>query len=220
MTAHLDDITAGRAGPMIDDAMRVVVVAGRGPRSDWHTNDVVELFYQLTGDISVLLPGPAASDPPDELVVRQGRSGRPAIRPGRPAGGHRRPDLRFVRDRGSRADVTQAGALTRAADGAYTVVGVGVNRGRTLRVSEPEPERRRANAGRSIRGRTRRDVLSVGRLVMGPALIDDRGSTTVVLAGYQAEATDAGMLLITPITQARRAKHARRSAEDARLSPL
>ena len=54
---------------MIDDALRVVVVPGRGPRSDWHTNAVVELFYQLTGDISVLLPG---TDGPETIVVREG----------------------------------------------------------------------------------------------------------------------------------------------------
>jgi 3-hydroxyanthranilate 3,4-dioxygenase len=66
---RLPEIQAGRAAPMLDDALRVVVVAGRGPRSDWHTNDVVELFYQLTGDISVLLPGP---DGPVEVVVPEG----------------------------------------------------------------------------------------------------------------------------------------------------
>ena len=66
---RLPDIQAGRAAPMLDDALRVVVVAGRGPRSDWHTNDVVELFYQQTGDISVLLPGP---DGPETIVVREG----------------------------------------------------------------------------------------------------------------------------------------------------
>ena len=71
---RLPDIQAGRAAPMLDGELRVVVVAGRGSRSDWHTNDVVELFYQLTGDIAVLLPGPGAAGTttPVEVVVREG----------------------------------------------------------------------------------------------------------------------------------------------------
>ena len=88
---RLPDIQVGRAAPMLDDALRVVVVAGRGPRSDWHTNDVVELFYQLTGDIAVLLPGPdGATADPREVVVREGElwlapSGLPHA-PQRPVG--------------------------------------------------------------------------------------------------------------------------------------
>jgi 3-hydroxyanthranilate 3,4-dioxygenase len=69
---RLPDIQAGRAARMLDGELRVVVVAGRGPRSDWHTNAVDELFYQLTGDISVLLPGPGGTTAPDEVVVREG----------------------------------------------------------------------------------------------------------------------------------------------------
>jgi N-methylhydantoinase A len=80
----------------------------------------------------------------------------------------------------------------------FTVVGVGINRGRTLRSSEPE--RLHARAPRApLRQRRRREDLAVGRPVAGPALIDDRGSTTVVQRGYQAVATDRGMLLITPV---------------------
>ncbi len=79
----------------------------------------------------------------------------------------------------------------------FTVVGVGVNRGRTLRRSEPERRPPRVRE-RATRGRRRREDLVVGRPVAGPAVIDDRGSTIVVQRGYAAEATDSGMLLITP----------------------
>ena len=66
----------------------------------------------------------------------------------------------------------------------FTVVGVGVNRGRTLRESEPEPERRRGREGAASAGARAATTSAVGRPVAGPALIDDRGSTTVVLTGY------------------------------------
>jgi len=79
----------------------------------------------------------------------------------------------------------------------FTVVGVAVNRKRVLR--SPEPERLHARApGRAIRGRRRREDLVVGRAVAGPTLVDDRGSTTVVQKGYVVEATELGMLLVTP----------------------
>jgi N-methylhydantoinase A len=82
----------------------------------------------------------------------------------------------------------------------FSVVGVGVNRGRTLRESEPERERpRQARRRGTDRRRYRRDRLVVGRPVTGPALIDDRGSTTVVERGYEAAATANGMLVITPV---------------------
>lgn len=70
--ASMPDLLAGRAAPLVDGPLRVVAVPGRGPRSDWHTNAVVELFFQLTGDIEVLLPGEAPGSPARVLVPQGG----------------------------------------------------------------------------------------------------------------------------------------------------
>ena len=43
----------GEAGPVLAGELKVLVVAGRGPRRDYHVNTVAELFYQLDGDIVV-----------------------------------------------------------------------------------------------------------------------------------------------------------------------
>lgn len=48
-------IEAGSAGPVLDGELRVLVVIGRGPRLDYHVNTVAELFYQVGGDIGVVL---------------------------------------------------------------------------------------------------------------------------------------------------------------------
>jgi 3-hydroxyanthranilate 3,4-dioxygenase len=48
-------IDAGKAGPVLDGELKVLVVAGRGPRRDYHVNSVAELFYQLEGDIAVIV---------------------------------------------------------------------------------------------------------------------------------------------------------------------
>jgi len=51
--ANRELIDAGKAGPILDGGLRVLLVAGRGPRRDYHVNTVAELFYQLDGDIAV-----------------------------------------------------------------------------------------------------------------------------------------------------------------------
>ena len=50
---HRDLLDRGQAGPVLAGELKAVVVAGRGPRRDYHVNSVAELFYQLDGDISV-----------------------------------------------------------------------------------------------------------------------------------------------------------------------
>ncbi len=83
----------------------------------------------------------------------------------------------------------------------FTVVGVGRNRGRALRESEPD---RKALAPdllverQGLQGRHRRESLRAGQRITGPAVIDERGSTTVVRHGYVAEARPDGMLVLTP----------------------
>jgi len=67
--AHRATIDEGRAGPLLDDALRVLVVAGRGPRGDYHINTVAELFYQLDGDVSVLVGEPGSLL---EVTIRTG----------------------------------------------------------------------------------------------------------------------------------------------------
>ncbi len=85
----------------------------------------------------------------------------------------------------------------------FTVVGVGLNRGRKLRESEVNPMARPPAAPEHRAGhRWRRAALAAGQRVAGPAVIDDRGSTTVVGAGYEAEETADGMLVLTPVAQA------------------
>lgn len=80
-------IDDGTAGALVDAELRVLVVAGRGPRLDYHINTVAELFYQLEGDISVRL---RESNNVREVVVRTGEvwlapAGVPHA-PQRPAG--------------------------------------------------------------------------------------------------------------------------------------
>jgi len=83
----------------------------------------------------------------------------------------------------------------------FTVVGVGLNRGRALRESEPDPDDRRPATlpGPARPRRWRRDALRAGDRVTGPAVIDERGTTTVVEAGYVAELRRDGMLILTPL---------------------
>lgn len=51
-----EQLERGEAGPvMAGGELKVLVVAGRGPRRDYHVNAVDELFYQLQGDITVTL---------------------------------------------------------------------------------------------------------------------------------------------------------------------
>jgi 3-hydroxyanthranilate 3,4-dioxygenase len=66
---HRTAIDGGTAGPVLDDELRVLVVTGRGPRLDYHVNTVAELFYQLEGDIGVLL---REGDTVREITVRTG----------------------------------------------------------------------------------------------------------------------------------------------------
>ena len=62
-------IDGGTAGPVLDAELRVLVVAGRGPRLDYHLNTVAELFYQLEGDIDVRL---REGDHVRDITVRTG----------------------------------------------------------------------------------------------------------------------------------------------------
>ena len=66
---HRAVLDEGRAGPLLDDELRVLVVPGRGPRRDFHINTVAELFYQLDGDVSVLVGEPGAVR---EVAIRTG----------------------------------------------------------------------------------------------------------------------------------------------------
>ena len=92
----------------------------------------------------------------------------------------------------------------------FTVVGVGRNRGRTLRESRPSAADP-ADGGASPRpGHWRRSALTVGQRVTGPALIDELGSTTVVEPGFAAEVMAGGMLVISAAGAA-----ARRGRRDA-----
>jgi N-methylhydantoinase A len=82
----------------------------------------------------------------------------------------------------------------------FSVVGVGRNRGRALRESEPDRQVHPARMSRAISQtrRRRRETLRPGDRVTGPAVIDERGSSTVVEAGYVATARPDGMLVVTP----------------------
>lgn len=53
--SHRELLDRGQAGAVLAGELKAVVVAGRGPRRDYHVNSVAELFYQLDGDISVTL---------------------------------------------------------------------------------------------------------------------------------------------------------------------
>ena len=66
---HRPALDEGRAGPLLDGELRVLVVAGRGPRRDYHVNTVAELFYQLDGDMSVLVGEPGNVR---EVAIRTG----------------------------------------------------------------------------------------------------------------------------------------------------
>jgi 3-hydroxyanthranilate 3,4-dioxygenase len=66
---HSEALGEGRAGPLLDGELRVLVVAGRGPRRDYHVNTVAELFYQLHGDVSVLVGEPGNVR---EVTIRTG----------------------------------------------------------------------------------------------------------------------------------------------------
>ena len=66
---HRPALDEGRAGPLLDGELRVLVVAGRGPRRDYHVNTVAELFYQLDGDMSVLVGEPGSVR---EVEIRTG----------------------------------------------------------------------------------------------------------------------------------------------------
>jgi 3-hydroxyanthranilate 3,4-dioxygenase len=59
----------GQAGPVIAGELKALLVAGRGPRRDYHVNSVAELFYQLDGDISVTLRDAAGMR---EIHIRTG----------------------------------------------------------------------------------------------------------------------------------------------------
>jgi len=52
---HRRLIDEGRAGPLVDDELRALIVVGRGPRRDYHVNEVAELFFQIEGDITVII---------------------------------------------------------------------------------------------------------------------------------------------------------------------
>lgn len=55
ISSHREALEEGRAGPVVAGEFKALVVAGRGPRADYHVNSVAELFYQLTGDIVVVV---------------------------------------------------------------------------------------------------------------------------------------------------------------------
>jgi len=70
ISSHRDLIDRGAAGPLIGGGeLKVVLVAGRGPRRDYHVNSVAELFYQLDGDIVVTVREGADVH---DVVVRTG----------------------------------------------------------------------------------------------------------------------------------------------------
>ncbi len=101
----------------------------------------------------------------------------------------------------------------------FTVVGIGRNRSRILRESEPDTTPRGGTArpaaaprARSRWARHERRALVVDRPVAGPAVIDESGSTTVVETGYEVRRTSLGMLLLTPMPEGRR-RTAERSAD-------
>jgi len=79
----------------------------------------------------------------------------------------------------------------------FTVVGVGRNRGRTLRESRPSAADAAAGGTPARPGHWRREALRVGWHIEGPALIDELGSTTVVEPGFAADVQAGGMLVIT-----------------------
>ncbi len=66
---HRLEIDDGTPPAVIDDELRVLVVAGRGRRLDYHVNTVAELFYQLEGDIGLRL---REGDTVRDVTVRAG----------------------------------------------------------------------------------------------------------------------------------------------------
>ena len=100
-----DRIDAGQAGPVLAGELKVLVVAGRGPRRDYHVNSVAELFYQLDGDIGVTVRD-AGGETHDIVVPTGGLWLAPAgvpHSPQRPVG-----TLGLVVERARDADSTEA----------------------------------------------------------------------------------------------------------------
>lgn len=69
IAAQREAIDRGTAGPVMAGELTVLLVEGRGPRRDYHVNAVDELFYQVAGDISVIVRE-AGRD--REIAVRAG----------------------------------------------------------------------------------------------------------------------------------------------------